>query len=201
MFYKYLWTCPFMTFKMGVVKNLIFGFAIFILTLFVGIYGISTLYGETPAYNDYCPENLISQPICESEGGDWINNTQFVADTRGDVKPVPVAGGYCQYDYTACQEEFDNAQEKYYKKVFLATLPLGIAIIIAGAMIFGLEIVGAGLMLGGTGIVVYGTGMYWRFTDDWMKFAISLAGLVVLIGVTYWFNKNDWNIWKGKKKR
>jgi len=73
-------------------------------------------------------------------------------------------------------------------------------LIAAGAMIFGLEIVGAGLMLGGTGIIVYGTGTYWRFTDDWMKFAISLVGLVVLIGVAYWFNKNNWNIWRKKHK-
>ncbi|MEK6760655.1 MAG: hypothetical protein AABX93_01900 [Nanoarchaeota archaeon] len=190
-----------MSFQIGIVKNLIFGFAIFIMTLFVGIYGISTLYGETPEYNKYCPENLINQSVCVSEGGTWTNNTQLVTDARGETKPVPLGGGYCSYDYTACTEEWDNAQEKYYKKVFLTALPLGIAIVVAGAMIFGLEIVGAGLMLGGTGIIVYGTGMYWRFTDDWMKFAISLAGLVILIGVAYWFNKNDWNIWKRKKRK
>ncbi len=183
---------------MGVFKNLIFGIAIFVMTIFVGVYGISTLYGESPKYGDYCPENLINDSVCVSEGGKWINNTQLVADTRGNVKPVPVEGGYCQYDYTPCQKELENAEEKYFKKVFLTALPLGIAIIFAGAMIFGLEVVGAGLMAGGVGLMVYGTGSYWRFTDDWLKFVISLTGLVALISVAYWFNKNNWNIWKKK---
>src|SRR3989344_1987455 len=105
------------------LKNLIFGVAIFILTIFVGVYGISTLYGESPSYDNYCPNNLINQSVCESEGGEWINNTQIVQDERGTLKPVPIGGGYCQYDYTPCQKSWDDAQEKYYKKVFITSLP------------------------------------------------------------------------------
>ena len=178
------------------LKNIIFGIAIFILTIFVGIYGLSTLYGESPKYGDYCPENLYNQTTCENEGGVWIDNTQLVADTRGNVKPVPVEGGYCQYDYTPCQKNFEDAEEKYFRKIFLTALPLGIMIILAGALISGLESVSAGLMLGGVGMIVYGTGTYWRFTDDWVKFVLSLAGLVVLIWAAYWFNKKEKGFWK-----
>lgn len=178
-------------------KNIIFGIAIFILTMFVGIYGLSTLYGETPEYGDYCPENLINQTTCESENGVWIENTDYVTDSQGEIKRVPVAGGYCNYDYTACTDEWDSAQEKYFRKIFLSALPLGIAIILAGALIMSLESVSAGLMLGGVGLIVYGTGTYWRFTDDWLKFVLSLAGLVILIFAAYWFNKKE----KGFLKR
>ena len=133
------------------IKNIIFGITIFILTIAVAVYGISTLYGESPKYDDYCPYNLINQTICEKEGGDWINNTQYIVDNRGETKsiavPVPAEGGYCNYDYTPCQKEFEAAEKVYYKKVFLTALPLGIIIIIAGALIFGLEFVGAGIML------------------------------------------------------
>ena len=170
------------------IKDLIFGIAIFILSLFVGIYGISTLYGESPAYEDYCPANLINQSVCESEGGVWANNTQIVQDRDGNVKAISVGGGYCQYDYTSCQEEWDNAQEEYYRKVFFTALPLGIFMIFLGAYVFGLESVGAGLMFGGVGSIIYGTGMYWRFTDDLLKFLISLIGLIILIAFAYWFN-------------
>ena len=177
------------------LRNIIFGIAIFVLTIFVGIYGISTLYGEAPAYDKYCPNNLINQSLCESNGGVWVNNSQVVADVSGP-KTIPVGGGYCQYDYTPCQKSWDDAQEKYYKKVFLTALPLGILVIFLGAAVFGLESVGAGLMLGGVGIMIYGTGIYWRFTNDLMKFLISLVGLVVLIWFAYWFNKKDKGFWK-----
>lgn len=178
------------------IKNIIFGIAIIILTMFVGIYGVSTLYGEAPMYEDYCPNNLINQSICEDEGGLWVNNAQLVEDTRGNVKPVPIGGGYCQYDYTSCQDELNNAQEKYYKKIFVTSLPIGIAVILAGALILGLESVSAGLMLGGVGLIIYGTGIYWRFTDDWMKFLLSLIGLVILIWAAYWFNKKEKGFWR-----
>jgi len=118
------------------IKNIIFGLAIFILTMFVGIYGLSTLYGESPEYGDYCPENLINQSVCEDEGGVWVNNTQLV-DTRGEIKAVPIGGGYCQYDNTPCQKDFENAEEKYFRKIFLTALPLGVLIILAGALILG----------------------------------------------------------------
>jgi len=192
------------------IKNIIFGITIFILTIAVAVYGISTLYGESPKYDDYCPYNLINQTICEKEGGDWINNTQYIVDNRGETKsiavPVPAEGGYCNYDYTPCQKEFEAAEKVYYKKVFLTALPLGIIIIIAGALIFGLEFVGAGIMAGGVGIIIYGVINYWRFTDDWLKFILSLIGLIIVIWFAYyankkWHNLKDIKISKKKRKR
>ncbi len=185
------------------LKNIVLGIAIFIMTIFVGVYGISTLHGESPVYDEYCPANLINQSVCESEGGAWVNNTQLVADARGNTKPVPVGGGYCQYDFTACQKSWDEAQRVYFKKIFLTALPLGLVVIFLGAVVFGLEAVGAGLMAGGVGIMIYGAGSYWRFTDDWLKFLLSLAGLVVIIWMSYYFNrkfgkKKKWQFWKRK---
>ena len=34
-----------------------------------------------------------------------------------------------------------------------------------------------------------GTDGFWRFADDWLKFLLSLVGLVVLIWLAYYFNK------------
>src|SRR3989344_3907288 len=107
------------------IKNIVFGIGILILTMFVGVYGISTLYGEEPQYDDYCP-NVYNQATCEAEGGDWINNTQIIMEPDGARKPYPVEGGYCQYDYTRCQKELEDAQKVYFRKVFLTALPLGI---------------------------------------------------------------------------
>jgi len=177
------------------LRNIVFGIAILILTMFVGIYGISTIYGEPPEYEDYCPINLINQTMCESQGGNWVENTEVI-NGAGGLKRVPVEGGYCEYDYTQCQKELESVEEKYYRKVFFTALPFGIAVIIFGALVLGLESVSVGLMLGGVGLVIYGTRAYWRFTDDWLKFALSLAGLIILIWAAYWFNKREKGFWK-----
>ena len=179
------------------IKNIVLGIAIFILTMFVGIYGISTLYENAPEYNDFCPSDLFTQERCIEEGGIWINNTDTQIIERG-VKSVP--GGYCQYDYTRCQEEFDSARENYQRKVFFIAIPLGVVIIAIGALVFGLETVGAGLMAGGVGLIIYGIGGYWQYTKDWLKFAISLIGLIVVIWLAYYANRewarNRWKFWK-----
>jgi hypothetical protein len=168
------------------VKNFVFGVAIFILTLSVGIYGINTFYGKAPEYDKYCPQISIGKE-CIDAGGRWINNTYPPQIAGG--KPIPAEGGYCEYSYIKCQEEFDNAQEKYSKGLFLIALPLGIIVIAIGGIGFGLEFVGAGLMFGGIGIMIYGVVNYWRFADDWLKFTLSAIGLIIVIGLAYYLNK------------
>ncbi len=178
------------------IKNLVLGIAIFILTISVGVYGISTLYGKSPNQNDYCPY-ISTQEECVAEGYEWINNTYY--DGRYPAKPVVVdATGYCEV-YRKCQEPFEKAQEKYHRKVFLTALPLGIIIIAVGAIVFGLESVGAGLMLGGVGIILYGVGGFWRFTEDWLKFVLSLVGLIIVIWITYFWNKRIGKLLKKRK--
>ncbi|MFH1311047.1 MAG: hypothetical protein ABIH65_01435 [Nanoarchaeota archaeon] len=81
------------------------------------------------------------------------------------------------------------------KKVFFLALPVGIAIVALGAFFFGLETVGVGLMGGGIGTLIYGSGAYWPYTLNWIRFLISLIGLVILIWLAYYFNKKF-----GKKK-
>lgn len=180
------------------IKNVVLGAAIFILTLFVGIYGMSTLYGESPKYEIYCPQNLTTITSCHDFGGTWMNTTQ----DPYSAKPIPPAResgvsseiGYCNV-YIVCQPKFESAEKLYYKKLFLTSLPFGIVLIALGAFVFGLESVGAGLMIGGIGIIIYGTGSYWRFTDDWLKFTLSLIGLIILIWLAYYANKK-WHLTK-----
>ncbi len=171
--------------KIMKIKNFVIGFAIFLLTLFVGIYGINTFYGKGPDYMDFCPTFIENESACVGAGGTWAPY-QTSAEIVNSPKPI---GGYCQYDYTNCQKEFDAADEKYWRDVFFIALPLGIIVIGVGALVFGLESVGAGLMFGGVGIMVYGVGGFWRFAQDWLKFSLSLIGLLILIWLGYRLNK------------
>ncbi len=161
------------------IKNFVIGVAIFILTIAVGIYGISTLYGSGPDYEEFCP-NINDQASCEAFGANWTTYQE-------NGKPIGV-NGYCDV-YSVCQDPLEEAQRKYARNVFFIALPLGVIVIALGALVFGLESVGAGLMAGGVGIILYGVGGFWRFADDWLKFVLSLIGLVAVIWLGYYFNK------------
>jgi len=165
-------------------KNFIFGFAIFVVTIIVAITGINAIY-HAPEYNDFCNDTQIGQPYinnsvdCTSAGGVWNANY--------GSKPVSEEG-YCDL-YFKCNQEFEKANKLYSKKAFYTAIPLGVIIIAVGALLFGLEAVGAGLMAGGVGAIVFGITSYWRYSENWMRFIVSLMGLIALIFVAYWFNR------------
>lgn len=180
------------------VKNIVLGIAIFILTIFVGIYGINTFYGKAPQYNDYCPVSVQANTElqCIMQNGTWINGS---VDASSGPKAAPV-GGYCDF-YTKCNDALRAAEEKYYKGAFLIALPVGIIIIALGLIIFALAPVGVGLMAGGIGIMIYGAGNYWTYANDVLKFIMSLIGLVIVILLAYYFNKKfNFGWFKEKKK-
>jgi hypothetical protein len=174
------------------IKNILLGIAIFFLTLFAGIYGISTLYGKEPMYDAYC-KTITNASSCIEEGGRWINysDNEIKEPNARYAKPYPIGieNGYCELYYEKCNKELNIAQEKYKVKVFFIALPLGIIIIALGAIFFGLESVGAGLMAGGVGIIIYGVSGYWQYTQDWLRFLLSLIGLVAVIWLAYYANR------------
>ena len=174
------------------LKNIIIAIGIIILTISVGVYGVHTLY-KAPDYNKYCGEAEMNWYVntseqCGAVEGRWNN---YVGPKAID-SPI----GYCDTAYT-CRMQYDVDNEVYSKNVFLIGLRLGIIIITIGALVFGLEAVGAGLMAGGVGVILWGVGGFWNFAQDWLKFLLSLAGLVVLVWLAYYFNKK----FGGKKKR
>lgn len=167
----------------SILKNFVLGVAIFILTLFVSMYGINTIY-PSPNYEDYCSQTLSQITLkseCVNAGGKWI-------DYSAEEKPVAGPVGRCEAP-ADCYKKFDDVNENYSKKVFIIAVPLAILIIALGAFIFHLNAVGVGLMFGGVGTLVWGAGGYWRYADNLFKFIISLVGLVILIFLAYWFNK------------
>jgi len=176
------------------IKDVILGIAIIVLTIFVTYYGINTFL-PSPDYNTFCNQENFNVYVntsvqCENLGGRW--NPAYGA---APIKTTPE--GYCDITYT-CQKEFDLANKERSRKVFFIALPLGIAIIALGAFLFGLEFVGAGLMGGGVGTLIYGSGAYWPYSQNWIRFLISLIGLVILIWFAYFFNNKMQK--KGKKR-
>ena len=164
------------------IKNVVIGIAIIILTISVAVYGISMIY-NSPEYEDFCLEGRTVSVLNNTNDCETLNGRWMPYESEVPLK----SEGYCDLDYY-CRQDFDTASEKYAKIVFMITIPLGILVIILGAVVFGLEAVGAGLMGGGVGIILYGVGGFWRFAEDWLKFLLSLIGLIILIWFAHWFN-------------
>lgn len=170
------------------LKDVILSIAIIIMTIFVTYYGINTIY-PSPDYNNFCsPDRIMvanNSNDCYASGGKWMDSAS--------AEPKSYQG-YCDFDYY-CRQEFENASKIRSRDVFIMAIPIGIAVIATGAFFFGLEAVGAGLMGGGVGTLVYGSGAYWPYTENLIRFLISLAGLLILIFFAYFIGKKF-----GKKK-
>ncbi|HRZ85224.1 MAG TPA: hypothetical protein P5277_00410 [Candidatus Paceibacterota bacterium] len=175
------------------VKNLILGLAITILASFVAIYGIKAFYGDTPVWDDYCEVDKISVPQveintsakCEELGGNW---NSLANSAKFEAMAIPGVSGYCDF-YYECQQEFDEAQKSYSKNLFLITIPVGVVLIVIGAVLFSLEAIGAGIMLAGIVTLIFGATSYWPNANNIFRFLISLAGLVIVIFIGYWINR------------
>jgi len=179
------------------LKEVLLGIAILVMTIFVTYYGINTIF-PSPDYNNFCNGNVSYDSVntsagCEANGGKW--NPTYSTEP---AKTIPT--GYCDVQYQ-CGLDYNSANKIRSRNVFLIALPIGIAIIILGAFFFGLEAVGAGLMGGGVGTLIYGAGAYWQYTENLVRFSISLVGLAILIFLAYFFNKKFSKKNKKSKKK
>ena len=179
------------------IKNTVLGIAIIILTIFVAYYAIN-LFFPSVNYNDFCGNvnyniQINDNATCTAQGGMW----NYINGPKPAETSPNTTNGYCDLTYY-CNQQYENASKARAEKVFFIALPLGIAIIAAGAFFFGLEAVGAGLMGGGVGTLIYGSGAYWPYTHTWLRFLLSLAGLVILIWFAYFWNRK---LKKGRKRR
>ncbi len=169
------------------IKDVIISIAIIILTISVVVFGINTFY-KSPGYEDFCKDinynvNVSTVSQCEDNGGKW-----FADRVVPKIPSESIPNGYCDLTYE-CNNDYESSREIYSRNIFLIALPLGIIIIALGAVVFGLEAVGAGLMGGGVGVILYGVVGFWQFAQDWLKFGLSLLGLIVVIWLAYWINK------------
>ncbi len=186
------------------LKDVLLGIAIMVLTIFVTFYGLNAIFPK-PNYDDYCGGKFVSPPVIMKEGGAcpavcvemyyFDGESCTYLDCGSGCGPDNVTTfktlDDCQanLDRFTCYDRYDDALKARSEKVFFVALPLGVLIIALGAFVFGLEAVGAGLMGGGVGTLIYGSGAFWPYTGNVEKFIISLIGLVVLIGFTYYFSK------------
>lgn len=176
------------------IKDVILAIAIIVLTIFVTFYGVNTVFPKAN-YDDYCGRDLGTKLAEDQVQCEAMNGTWYPQQIQCVKEPCPQ--GYCDF-YTKCSTEYDQLNKSRSKYVFFLALPLGIIIILLGAFKFGMESVGAGLMGGGVGTLIYGAGAFWPYTQNWIRFLLSLLGLAILIWFVYFWSKKSEK--KGKRK-
>lgn len=190
------------------VKNFVLGVGIFIVFVFLVVYGIQAFY-PAPEYDKYCNNSIYPKTVplqktaysnctttpqfqqqennCYSENGRPI----YTYDDNGCYKSVT-----CDY----CQKTYDEANKFYSRNIFVITLIVGLIAISVGALLFSIEAIGSGLMAGGIGTIFYGSVRNWQNFSAVMKFLLLLLALIVLIWVGFRINKKV-NVNKISKKK
>ncbi len=197
-------------------KSLVIGLAIIILTIFVSVYGINTFY-EKPEYSNFCGEKIVKPLISDTEEKICPSVCVEMYEIKENACSFNACGSGCGPDGINtfeklsqceivlsgknCYNLYDDARKTYSRNIFLIAIPLGVIIIVLGIFLFSLNSVGIGLMLGGIGTLIYGIGGYWRYTENWLRFLISLIGLVALIWLAYWFNRKSEKKERSRKKK
>lgn len=171
------------------IKNLILGIIIAFVFLFFSVYGTKLVYTE-PKYENFCNYTYVypekARIINCTEKPEVVIKTQDCFNKRGNAIPVYDENG-CQKDIKCdyCQIDYDKADEKYSKGLFLISIIFSIIIIAVSALLINVGSVSSGLMFGSLMFIIYGSARYWRFMNDWMRFIILGIALVVLIYVGY----------------
>ena len=179
------------------IKNILLGIAIAIVYAFLVGYGTNLIY-NAPEYNDICKARYY--PSYPDKAFPEQRNCTFNAELNKQARECTEQGGNPVYDYNDkgcessltcdfCQKEFDEANKKYTRTIFIVSGVMGIIAIAVGALIFNIEAIGAGLMGGGVLSLIYGNIRYWQNLNNWMKVIILAIALIVLIYIGILLNR------------
>jgi hypothetical protein len=153
---------------------------IIVLNLFFN-YGIKTFY-HSPNHDDFCKPEIMNktystQQDCQNIGGLWSDNPVYGIKTpSGLTEPK----GYCNQTFT-CQNDYEGVREIYDRNVFIVLIIAGILSIVAGFLIAVSEAVSLGLSFGGLLSLLIGTIRYWSGMNDYLRFVILGAALIILV--------------------
>ena len=171
-----------------------------------------------PKYEDYCKQRFYPEkayPVAV----DVRTCPKYSEPTQQELDKCSADKGYPEYRYDAngcpveykgcnfCQRDFDNADQKYNFTYFIFSSILALVAIAIGLLLPAEkslnEWVATGFMLGGLVTLFFGTFRYYEYLGRYVKPAVILAELLIVIYLSYkklQDIKADTKA-KGKKKR
>jgi len=178
------------------VKNIVLGFGIFIVFLFLLHNGIRAFY-PAPDYNTFCnsttlyPQKIPAVDVnCTLPSSLSIQQEQCYSDRGQPVYSYNEQNcitGLKECNY--CQKNFDDASKSYNRIVFIIALIVGIIALLTGYTILSIEPVDSALMASGIGSIIYGTASNWENLGNMGRFILLLFSLIILIWIALRINK------------
>ncbi|MBU2496896.1 MAG: hypothetical protein KJ767_02460 [Nanoarchaeota archaeon] len=183
---------------MASAKNIILIIAIIIIFTLFSVYGIQLFYKE-PMYEDYCKESyypkttpvrMTEQYTCPAtpELDAMIDNCYGSGNAMVNYT-YDEYGCLVDFDCSTCNKDYNDAREKWAKNYFIVAVIVGLIAIAVGALLFSLDVVGAGLMGGGALLILVSSMRAWTALGDVVRFVLLGVALVVLIYIAIRLNK------------
>lgn len=161
--------------------SLIIGIII-VLNLFFN-YALSLAYKQ-PIYEAFCPAQQVNEIVtkeeCVAAGGQWNGNLNPAQAIYKNLPPPPA--GYCDQQF-ACRNNFEAAQKKYDRNVFITLVFLGALCVAAGSFLKKNMLISVALSLGGVLSFVIASMRYWSSAEDLIKVIILAIALLILVWV------------------
>lgn len=168
-------------------KEIAMVIALAILTSFFFGLLVDAIY-ERPEYEDFCQEKFREpKPYLAAEC-----KFQPIRSDQAKIDNCYREKGFPEYNYDEkgcesgfkecnfCQGDFENAQAKYNRNVFVIIAPIGVILLIVG-LLLGYEVIGTGLMFSGILLVAYATIIYFSDMSKWLRVLVIFIELVLLI--------------------
>ena len=181
---------------MANAKNIILIIAIIIIFTLFSVYGINLFYKE-PQYNDYCkekyyprtPDKLSSYSCPETPELYLMMDDCYGSGNVVVYQTYDEHGCLLDFDCSTCNKDYENAREKWAKNYFIISIVAGIIALVVGALLFSLDVVGAGLMGGGALLILVSSMRAWTALGDAVRFILLGFALVILIYIAIRINK------------
>jgi len=181
------------------IKSLVLGAIIAFVFFFFCIYGTKLIY-PNPEYNKFCNINFYEYSMPNKIA---VTNCSYNAVLEKEKKDCSDSKGRPEAEYNndgcekaikcnMCELDFQKADEKYSKNLFIIAVVFSLIVIAISAFFVAIESVSGGLMFGSLMFLIYGIGGYWRYMNDWLRFIILGIALIILIIISYKIaNKKD----------
>lgn len=154
-----------------------------------------------PKYEDYCKQRFYPEKpypaVVERK-----DCPKYDEPSQEDLDKCSEQKGYPEYRYDAfgcpieykgcnfCQRDFDNANQKYNLYFFilssiLAVVGIGIGLLLPAHKVSLNEWIATGFILGGLVTLFFGTFRYYEYLGRYVKPAVILAELLIVIYLSY----------------
>ncbi len=157
-------------------------------SFFFGLF-VDAIY-ERPEYDDFCEPYIKERPYPKTECP-----FQQIKSDQAEIDKCYRDNGMPEYNYdkngceagfkecNLCNKEFQDAQEKYNRNVFVIIAPIALILLIVG-LLLGYEVIGTGLMFAGILLAAYATIIYFSDMTKWLRVFVIFIELILLILVS-----------------